>query len=126
MDINNLTIVGRLTKDEELSYTTAGVAVGKFSIACNRLKDKDGTVPVDFFDVVCFGKQAENLKPYLVKGKQVAIQGRIQQERWQGKDGNNYSKVSIIAENVQLIGGVRTENMSSYNQSNLDNENIPF
>lgn len=109
MDINSITIVGRLTKDCDLAYTTGGTAVGKFSIACNRMKGKDGSVPVDYFDVALFGKQAESLKQYLVKGKQVAIQGKLQQDRWKGKDGTNHSKVSIVADTVQLIGGVKSD-----------------
>lgn len=117
MDINSITIVGRLTKDCELSYTSNGTAVGKFSIACNRMKQKDGSVPVDYFDVELWGKQAEALKQYLAKGKQIAILGRIKQDRWQGKDGKNASRVSIVADTVQLIGGVKAgENQGQYQQ----------
>lgn len=109
MDINSINIVGRLTKDCEFAYTTGGTAVAKFSIACNRMKGKDGHVPVDYFDVSLFGKQAESLKPYLVKGKQIAINGRLQQDRWIGKDGKHNSKVSIVATEIQLIGGVKAD-----------------
>ena len=119
MDINSLIIVGRLTRDEELTYTTGGTAVGKFAIASNRLKDKQGNVPVDYFDVVIFGKQAEGLKAYLVKGKQVAIQGRLQQDRWTDKEGKNQSRISIVADNIQLIGGVKADSQPQQQTQNF-------
>jgi len=59
---------------------------------------------VSFFDVTIWGKTAENLKPYLVKGKQIAVDGYLKQDRWQ-KDGQNFSKVNIVANSVQLLGG---------------------
>jgi single-strand DNA-binding protein len=91
------------------------------------MKNKDGNVPVDYFDVVMFGKQAESLKPYLVKGKQVAIDGHLQQERWQGKDGKNASKVSIVADTVQLIGGVQAkQGQTQENYQGDFQEDIPF
>lgn len=105
-DINNLTIIGRLTDDVELKYTPNGMAIGSFSIACNYTK-KQGDQYVDmtsFFDVSLFGKSAENLKPYLTKGKQVAINGSLKQERWQDKDGGKRSRVLIYAQEVELLG----------------------
>ena len=107
MDINSITVVGRLTKDCQLAYTHSGTAVGKFSIAVNGMKGKDGTVPVDYFEVEVWGRQAENISRYLVKGKQVAVLGRIKQNRWQGNDGQNHSKVFVVGDTVQLIGGVK-------------------
>ena len=59
---------------------------------------------MSFFDVTIWGKTAENLKPYLVKGKQIAVDGYLKQDRWQ-KDGQNFSKVNIVANSVQLLGG---------------------
>ncbi len=118
MDLNSVHIIGRLTKDCEFGYVTNGSAVAKLSIACNRMKAKDGTTPVDYFNVELWGKQAEGLKSYLVKGKQVAIDGRLKQDRWTGKDGTNQSRVSIIASNVQLIGGVKADNQGQQQSQN--------
>lgn len=110
-DINNVTIVGRLTRDcgqREFQYTQSGTAVARISIAVNRSK-KQGDQWVDeasFFDVVIFGKTAENLHPYLQKGKQIAVKGYLKQDQWQDKQtGENRSRVSIVADEVQLIGG---------------------
>lgn len=105
-DLNSVVVVGRLTKDMEVSYMQSGTAVGKFSIAVNRSvkRNEQWTDEASFFDVTVWGKTAENLKQYLSKGKQVAIQGYLKQERWE-KDGQKFSKVGIVAENIQLCGG---------------------
>lgn len=105
-DINSVVIVGRLTRDVELKYMNNGNAVASMSIAVNRSK-KEGDQWVSeahFFDVSYFGKGAEAVKPYLTKGKQVAVQGSLRQNRWE-KDGQKQSRISIVADNVQLLGG---------------------
>lgn len=115
-DINHVLVIGRLTRDfgadpRTFFYTTGGTACAKVSIAVNRsVKQSDGqwTDEVSFFDVTIWGKTAENLKPYLVKGKQIAVDGYLKQDRWQ-KDGQNFSKVNIVANSVQLLGGGNAE-----------------
>lgn len=107
-DINRVILVGRLTRDAELRYTGGGMAVCKFSIAINRRK-RSGERWEDeahFFDIVLFGKQGEAINQYLVKGKQVGIDGELRQNRWE-QDGQARSKVEIAAFNVQLLGGGR-------------------
>lgn len=105
-DINHVILFGRLTRDAELKYTSGGMAVCKFAIAVNRRK-KQGEQWVEeasFFDVVVWGKTAEALNQYLLKGKQVAVEGELHQNRWE-QDGQNRSKVEINANNIQLLGG---------------------
>ena len=105
-DINVSVLTGRLTRDAELRFTATGQPVCKFSIAVNRRR-KNGDQWEDeanFFDIVLFGKQAESLSKYLLKGKQVGVEGELSQNRWQ-QDGQNRSKVEIVADNVQLLGG---------------------
>jgi single-strand DNA-binding protein len=105
-DLNHAVLIGRLTRDAELKYTSGGQAVCKFSIAVNRRK-KNGDQWEDeanFFDIVVWGRQGESLHQYLVKGKMVGIDGELRQDRWQ-QDGQNRSKVEIIANNLQLLGG---------------------
>lgn len=109
-DINTWYGIGRLTRDASIKYTQDGDAVVEFSIAVNRRKTRDGKEPVDFFDVTSWGKMAEGLSQYLVKGKQVAIEGGLRQDRWQDQQGANRSKVYINAFNIQLLGGTRIEN----------------
>lgn len=106
-DINQITIVGRLTKDAEMRYTSSGTALCTFSIACNEdVKQSSGQweEKAHFFDCTLWGKSAESLNQYLVKGKQVAIVGRLKQDRWEDRDsGQNRSKVSINVFTLQLL-----------------------
>jgi len=105
-DINHVVVVGRLTRDAELKYTASGQAVCKFSVAVNRRR-KNGDQWEDeanYFDVVLWGRQGEALNQYLLKGKSVGVEGELRQDRWQ-QDGQNRSKVEIVANNIQLLGG---------------------
>lgn len=129
-DINNLIVIGRLTKDVDFGYTQGGCARMNLSIATNRSvkQNNSWSDKASFFEVKFWGKMAENLKPYLSKGKQIAISGFLEQERWQ-KDGQNFSKVVIVAESIQLLGG-KSENQNQQvenQQTDLDfQEDIPF
>jgi len=145
-DLNHVTLIGRLTRDAELKYTAGGQAVCKFSIAVNRRK-KNGDQWEDeanFFDIVLWGKQGESLQNYLIKGKMIGVDGELRQDRWQ-QEGQNRSKVEIIANYVQLLGGGggggnerqgpaqnslpnRNSQDSSYNQTKDDGfaDDIPF
>ena len=105
-DINHVVLVGRLTRNAELKYTNNGSAVSKFGLAINqrRKKDDQWVDEAHFFDIVLWGKTAESLNQYLVKGKQVGIEGQLRQNRWE-QDGQARSKVEIFATNVMLLGG---------------------
>ena len=110
-DLNHVVVIGRLTRDlgtdeRSFGYLPSGNARANISIAVNRSK-KQGEQWVDevsYFDITIFGKTAENLKPYLTKGKQICVEGHLKQDRWE-KDGQKQSRISIIADNVQLLGG---------------------
>ncbi len=107
-DINHVVVIGRLTKDPELTYTQSGSAVCKFSIAVNRSsgsQESDGSA--SFFNIVAWNKTAEICKEYLAKGRQVGIDGRLQQRRWEAQDGSKRSSVEIVANNVQFFGSGR-------------------
>jgi single-strand DNA-binding protein len=106
-DINNVTLAGRLTRDAELKYLNSGVAVLKFAMAVNaRKRDASGEWldEPNFFDVTLFGKSAEALNSYLLKGKQVAVSGELRQDRWES-EGQARSRVYVLANNIMLIGG---------------------
>ena len=119
-DLNSVNIIGRLTRDADLKYTSAGYAISNFSIAVNRRR-KNGDQWVDevsFFDINLFGKPAESLKQYLLKGKQVGICGELRQDRWE-KDGQSHSRVYMVANDIQLLGGNGTGSGSgTYGSSN--------
>ncbi|MDR2807509.1 MAG: single-stranded DNA-binding protein [Spirochaetaceae bacterium] len=125
VDLNHVVLIGRLTRDAELKYTANGQAVCKFSIAVNRRR-KNGDQWVDeanFFDIVLWGRQGEALNQYLVKGKLVGVDGELRQDRWE-QEGQNRSKVEIIANNLQLLGanpGIGSNGQPSYEQRNNTN-----
>ena len=105
-DINHVTLVGRLTRDAELKYTNSGQAVSNIGLAINqrRRRDDQWVDEAHFFDCVVWGKTAESLNPYLVKGKQVGIEGQLRQNRWE-QEGRTRSRVEIFVNNLQLLGG---------------------
>jgi single-strand DNA-binding protein len=104
---NRVILMGNLTRDPEVKYSAGGSAIAKFSVAVNR-KYKVGDElkeEVGFFDIVVFGKQAENCGEYLKKGRPVLVEGRLQQDRWDDKEtGAKRSKVLIAAQSVQFLG----------------------
>jgi single-strand DNA-binding protein len=123
-DINNVVLVGRLTRNAELKYTNTGTPVSKIGLAINRRRKKDNQwiEEVNFFDVVIWGKVAEALNPYLVKGKQIGVQGELRQNKWE-QDGQPRSKVEVIANNIQLLGS-RTETQVKESPSFEENKKL--
>ena len=122
-DLNHVVLIGRLTREAELKYTSGGQAVCKFSIAVNRRK-KNGDQWEDeanFFDIVVWGRQGESLHPYLVKGKMVGVSGELRQDRWQ-QDGQNRSKIEIVASYLQLLGNPSSGDGKNFQRSS-NNEN---
>lgn len=105
-DINHVTLVGRLTRDAELKYTNSGQAVSNIALAVNqrRRRDDQWVDEAHFFDCVVWGRTAEALNQYLVKGKQVGIEGQLRQRRWE-QEGRTRSIVEISVINLQLLGG---------------------
>ena len=105
-DINRVIIVGRLTRDAELKYTSGGSPVAKFGLAVNRRRKvgDQWEEEANFFDVVVWGRTAEALNQYLVKGKQIGVEGELRQDRWE-QDGQKRSRVEIVASNIMLLGG---------------------
>ena len=106
MDTNVTVLSGRSTKDVELKTTASGTNLATISLAVNHTDDL-----TSYFDVVCFGKTAENVAKYVKKGKQVIVSGRLQRRKWQTKEGENRYSVEVIANRVHFIG-------SSSNNSN--------
>lgn len=104
-DLNSVNLVGRLTRDAELKSLTS-TTVCTFSLAVNRntkLQDGSWGSEVSFFDVELYGRLGEAIHSYLRKGKQVAVEGRLQQNRWE-QEGQKKSRILIIANNLQLLG----------------------
>ncbi len=129
MDINHVIEIGHLTRDAEVTYTPVGMAVGKISIAVNRRvkKGQEWVDEANYFDVSIFGKQAESLKQFLTKGKQIAVDGFLKQDRWE-KDGQKHSAVKIIANDIQLLGGRDggSQNNGGYQDAGYDPDGYSY
>jgi single-strand DNA-binding protein len=106
--MNKVIIIGNLGQDPEIRYTGSGTAVGDLSVATShRYKDKDGQYQeeTEWHKVTVWGKGAENCGKYLVKGRKVAVEGRLKTEQWEDKEGNKRYTTKIVAENVQFLRG---------------------
>lgn len=105
--LNKVILLGNLTRDVEVRSTPSGTTVGNFGIAVNRRRKNDAGEWVEeanFFNIVVWGRQAENCSQYLSKGSQVALEGRLQSRSWETEDGQKRNVVEVVAENVQFIG----------------------
>lgn len=110
MSINRVVLVGRLTRDPELRTTTTGKSVVEFSIAVDKQrKPTDGSNTADFFRIKAWGTTADFVANYLTKGRLVAVDGRLEQRRWQAPDGQNREVTEVVAENVQGLDRPRDD-----------------
>ena len=102
--INNVTLVGRLTKDVELKYTPANQAVAQFTLAVNRtFKNANGERESDFINCVIWRKSAENFANFVKKGALVGITGRIQTRNYENAQGQRVYITEVVAENFQML-----------------------
>lgn len=101
--MNNVSLIGRLTKDPEFRYTPSGVAVARFTLAVNRTFKKEGEQQADFINIVTWRKTAENTANFLRKGSLAGVVGRIQTGSYDGQDGKKVFTVEVVAENVQFL-----------------------
>lgn len=128
-DINQVFLVGRLTQDPELRYGQSGNAYSTLSLAVGeRAKPEGQANEVSYFRIRSFGRQAEICNQYLSKGSQIAVLGRLKQNRWQDQNGQNRSIIEVIANQVQFLGSPSaTSNRrgESSMDSNQEGEN-PF
>ena len=132
--MNKVFLVGRLARDPELRYTASNLATMRCAIAVDRQFVREGEERgADFINIVAFGNRAETMKKYLVKGSQVAIDGRIQTGSYDGQDGKKVYTTDVIVENFQFLdtkGNRNTDqnspfdssdNNTTYNFSNEEN-----
>ncbi len=103
MSLNRCVLIGRLTRRPDLRVTPGGTSVTTFCLAVDRRPAADGTKEADFIDVVMFGKLAEITVKYLDKGRQCAVEGRIQTRTYEAKDGTKRKVTEVVADNVQFL-----------------------
>lgn len=125
--MNRIVLVGRLTKDPDLRYTPAGVAVATFTLAVNRpFKNAQGEQEADFINCVVWRKPAENVANFLKKGSMAGVDGRVQTRNYEGNDGKRVYVTEIVAESVQFLepkqnaveGSTPNNNQNEANYSN--------
>lgn len=143
--MNSVILIGRLTRDPELRYLSNGMGVTRFGIAVDKDLSREkrqefetkGLPTADFINIVVWGKQAENCAQYLVKGRLVAIQGRIQTGSYTAQDGTKRYTTDVVADRVQFLEwGDRqgTQNVNKGSSPDIDvdgfhptdDDDIPF
>ena len=105
--MNSVILVGRLSRDPEVRYTQSQMAVARFSVAVDRPKPKDdkGNQPTaDFIDCVAFGKTAEIIERFFTKGKQIVVQGRLQNNNYTNKDGVTVYTYQVTVDRIEFVG----------------------
>ena len=116
--MNKVFLVGRLTRDPELRYTSSNLATMRCAIAVDRQFVRDGEERgADFINIVAFSNRAETMSKYLTKGSQIAIDGRIQTGSYDGADGKKVYTTDVIVENFQFL--------DSKGSRNMDNMDVP-
>jgi len=127
--INKAIIIGTLGRDPEIRYTASGSAVVNVSVANNEVwKDKRTGDPVErteWHRIVIYGKLAEIAAQYLRQGSQVYFEGRIQTRKWQGSDGQDRYTTEIIANEMQMLGGKRSDDNAPAPPPPTPDPNIP-
>ena len=137
-NFNSVQLMGHLCRDWEIRHTQSGTAIGNNTIAVSRKwKSKDGQTNEDtaFIDLDAWAKSAEMLDQYTSKGDALFVVGRIRQDQWQDSDGNNRSKLKVVVESFQFLGGKRDGGQRQQSQQRNtgrddrpapDDSSIPF
>lgn len=122
--INNVVLVGRLTKDPDLRYTQSGTAVANFTLAVNRtFTNQGGEREADFINCVIWRKAAENLANMVGKGAQIGVTGRIQTRNYENKEGQRVFVVEVVAENFQMLESRNKQNGQNNANTGASNNN---
>ncbi len=132
--LNKVQIIGHLGRDPEMRYTPSGKPVTTFSVAVSRSwssTDGERHSETEWFNVVAFGNLAETCKQYLVKGKQVYIDGRLQTRRWDDKEGVKHTSVEVVANEMIMLGDRRDHSNQSQPEahegdSSASEDEFPF
>jgi len=118
--MNKVFLIGRLSRDPELRHTTSGTAVCQINVAISRPVSQGSEPQTDFINVVVWNKQAENVARYLSKGRQIAIEGRIQTRNYDNNEGKRTYVTEVIASNVEFLGSANDNNRTNTNSNPFD------
>ena len=121
--MNKIILIGRLTKDPELRYTQSGTAVAGFTLAVDRrFSNQSGEQETDFINCVAWQKAAEFVSWYFHKGKQMALEGRLQVRSYDGNDGQKRWVTEVVAEQIEFVGS-KNDNNSNQGGGGTGNTN---
>jgi len=124
--LNKVFLIGNLTRDPELKYTGSGVGIARFGLAVNRIyNSQDGEKKEDtcFVDITAWDKLAEVCNEHLIKGRLILVEGRLQYQSWESEDGTKRSKIEVVAQNIQFLGGKSDDQSESAEGTDDD---VPF
>ena len=122
--MNKVFLVGRLTRDPELRYTSSNLATMRCAIAVDRQFAREGEERgADFINIVAFSNRAETMSKYLTKGSQIAIDGRIQTGSYDGADGKKVYTTDVVVENFQFLDSKGNRNMENVDMPT--NDDVP-
>lgn len=110
--INNVVLMGRLTKDPDVRYTQGGIGIARYTLAVDRRFKKEGEPDADFIGCVAFGKQAEFAEKYFHHGIKIAITGRIQTGSYTNKDGQKVYTTDVVVENQEFAESKKQSEVS--------------
>jgi len=124
--MNQVILMGRLTRDPELRHTQSGLPVASFSLAVDRrFGSKDGERQTDFIDCVAWRQTAEFLSKYFTKGRMCAVHGTLQIRDWQDKEGNKRRSAEVVVDNVYFCGDKREGGSGGGDYNRFDDRNAP-
>ena len=121
--LNKTFLIGNLTRDVELRYIPSGAPVANFGLAVNRAytnSDGEKVEEVCFIDIVAWKRLAEVASEYLSKGRSVFVEGRLQMDSWEEEDGKKRSKLKVVAQNIQFLGGAKADSAEG------TDDDVPF
>ena len=126
--MNKVELLGRLTKEPELRYTSKNAPVSTFSLAVDRRVKKENENNVDFFNIIAFGTLADICNKYLHKGSMIGIVGRIQNRTWDDDKGQKHYATDIIAEEMYFAGSNKNENTEAepIEAEVIQSDDLPF
>lgn len=129
--MNNVCLIGRLTRDPELRTTTSGISNCKFSIAVDGRPGANGEPHTDFINIVVWRNQAENVSKYCKKGSLVGITGRIQTGSYEDQDGNTRYTTDVVAENIRFLTSKKEDSSNTQtsieaDEITLSDDDLPF
>ena len=119
--MNKVFLIGRLSRDPELRNTSSGTPVCQINVAISRPVSQGSEPQTDFINVVVWNKQAENVAKYLSKGRQIAVEGRIQTRNYDNSEGKRTYVTEVIASNVEFLGSANDNNKATTNSPSNEN-----